>query len=277
MCILPLPPICFPAPPRSPHGLEPLSLTSDRRASSLTHRHSWCLGERREWAAESIRDAATGCPVCRDRQKWHTVNVTNGGSSLAEWDFFVSYTAVDRPWAEWVAWQLEDADYRVLLQAWDFLPGSNWVGGMNDGVRRAARTIAILSNAYLRSVYGTAEWQAAWMADPAGAERKLLVVRVSDGDRPGLLGQVVSIDLFGRPQDSARAELLRAAKLAITGARAKPEAAPPFPPESTSSSNQISTGPSEGTIRIGSVSSPGGQAVGINYGHVTQPEGPGSR
>ena len=34
------------------------------------------------------------------------------------WDFFVSYTQADRGWAEWIAWQLEEDGYRVLLQAW---------------------------------------------------------------------------------------------------------------------------------------------------------------
>jgi hypothetical protein len=50
-----------------------------------------------------------------------------------EWDFFVSYTQADREWAVWIAWILEEAGYRVLVQAWDFGPGSNWVQGMQDG------------------------------------------------------------------------------------------------------------------------------------------------
>ena len=39
--------------------------------------------------------------------------------------FFISYTAVDRAWAEWIAWQLEAAGHRVVVQAWDFRPGEN--------------------------------------------------------------------------------------------------------------------------------------------------------
>jgi hypothetical protein len=145
------------------------------------------------------------------------------------WDFFVSYTRSDRAWAEWVAWVLEEAGFRVLVQAWDFPPGSNWVAGMDNGVRRAGRTVAVLSDAYSRSVYGAAEWRAAWAGDPAGAARKLLVVRVEDCDRPGLLAQIVSIDLFDRSEDDARTELVDAATLAVSGRRAKPAVAPPFP------------------------------------------------
>ena len=42
-------------------------------------------------------------------------------------DFFISYNGADQRWAEWIAWQLEEANYSVILQAWDFLPGSNFV------------------------------------------------------------------------------------------------------------------------------------------------------
>ena len=81
-------------------------------------------------------------------------------------EFFVSYTQADRAWAEWIAWVLEEDGHTVLIQAWDFVPGSNWIQGMQAGVATAARTIAVLSPAYLESEYGTAEWEAAWASDP---------------------------------------------------------------------------------------------------------------
>jgi hypothetical protein len=45
-------------------------------------------------------------------------------------DFFISYTQVNRPWAEWIAVQLEAAGYTTLLQAWDFRPGSDFIHQM---------------------------------------------------------------------------------------------------------------------------------------------------
>ena len=42
-----------------------------------------------------------------------------GAGGVAQ-DFFISYTAADRAWAEWAAWQLEAAGYGVVLQDWDF-------------------------------------------------------------------------------------------------------------------------------------------------------------
>jgi TIR domain len=41
-------------------------------------------------------------------------------------DFFISYTTADRNWAEWIAWQLENVGYKCHIQAWDFIPGSNF-------------------------------------------------------------------------------------------------------------------------------------------------------
>ncbi|EIV91884.1 WD40 repeat-containing protein [Frankia sp. QA3] len=143
----------------------------------------------------------------------------------------ISYTAVDRQWAEWVAWKLEDAGYRVLIQAWDFVAGSNWRFKMQEGVTQATRTIAVLSDAYLASVYGKEEWQAAHAADPKGLARKLLPVRIEDCDRPGLLGAAVSIDLFDLfdlSADTARSYLLVQVRGALDG-RVKPDIEPAFP------------------------------------------------
>ena len=165
------------------------------------------------------------------RVRVDTVRVTGGGVvDDGGWDFFVSYTAADRAWAVWVAWVLEEAGFRVLVQAWDFVAGSNWVAGMDEGVVKARRTVAVLSEEYTRSVFGAAEWRAAWAADPGGADRKLLVVRVADCARPGLLGQVVGVDLFGCSERVAREQVVGAARLAVLGGRGKPEVAPPFPP-----------------------------------------------
>jgi hypothetical protein len=83
--------------------------------------------------------------------------MAEGGDPGSRWDFFVSYTQADRAWAEWIAWILEEDGHRVLIQAWDFVPGSNWIQGMQSGARDSARTIAVLSDAYLRSIYGSAE------------------------------------------------------------------------------------------------------------------------
>ena len=67
-------------------------------------------------------------PVLRTQRETRPVSEPLAG--WAKLDFFVSYAEADRGWAEWIAWQLEDFGFRVLLQAWDFVPGSNWISTM---------------------------------------------------------------------------------------------------------------------------------------------------
>ena len=148
-----------------------------------------------------------------------------GGDGVDGPDFFISYTRSDLRWAEWIGWVLEDDGFRVVMQAWDFGPGSHFVAEMHDAARSSPRTVAVLSAAYLGSVFAAAEWQAAWEGDPAGRARRLLAFRVEDCAREGLLGQLVTVDLFGVDRDTARDRLLGA----VRGQRLKPEVEPQFP------------------------------------------------
>ncbi|WP_131796271.1 FxSxx-COOH system tetratricopeptide repeat protein, partial [Candidatus Protofrankia datiscae] len=151
--------------------------------------------------------------------------MTRGGDEATDPDFFVSYTGGDRAWAEWIAWVLEDADYRVVIQAWDFRAGAHFVEEVQQATARATRTVAVLSAAYLESAFTAPEWQEAWRADPSGQARKLLVFRIEQCPRPGLLAQVVMVDLFGIRKDVARRAVLAAA----AGRRGKPATEPDFP------------------------------------------------
>jgi hypothetical protein len=87
-------------------------------------------------------------------------------------DFFISYNSADRNWAEWIAWQLEEAAYSVVIQAWDFRPGGNFV--LEKGI--------------------------------------LLPVQVRECDLSGLLPQIIYIDLVGLDEETAQKALLEGVK-----------------------------------------------------------------
>jgi tetratricopeptide (TPR) repeat protein len=140
-------------------------------------------------------------------------------------DFFVSYTSADRPWAEWIAWELEYAGFSVVVQAWDIQPGSNFVHEMHEATRVAERTVAVLSPAFLASEFCEAEWGVALRRDPSGRERRLVPVRVRECDPDGLLGSVVYVDVVGLTESAARAKLLAG----VTEGRSRPADAPLFP------------------------------------------------
>jgi tetratricopeptide (TPR) repeat protein len=142
----------------------------------------------------------------------------------ARTQFFISYTSTDQKWAEWIAFQLEEAGYRTIIRAWDFRPGSNVVAAMDEAATRAERTISVLSPAYLASDSAFAEWAAAFRHDPKGKQGRVLPVRIQICEVEGLLGPIVSIDLVGRDEAQARERLLAG----IQRERAKP-ATVPFP------------------------------------------------
>jgi hypothetical protein len=142
--------------------------------------------------------------------------------------FFVSYTKVDEPWANWVSWVLEESGYSVTVQCWDFMPGVNFLSAMQDAVTAAERTIVILSPEYLTSAYCRAEWTAAFAHDPVGSSRKLIPVRVRACKPEGLLKTLVYLDLVGMSREEARAALSGAFEI-----RRKPEAEPDFPTSET--------------------------------------------
>jgi TIR domain-containing protein len=140
-------------------------------------------------------------------------------------DFFVSYTSADKTWAEWIAWQLEAAGYSVVIQAWDFRPGENFVVEMQTAASEAERTLLVLSDDYLKSSFGRSEWAAAFAQDPTGASRRVVPVRVKPCEPDGLLRAIIFVDLVGLSDEDARARLLEG----VDHDRAKPETAPEFP------------------------------------------------
>jgi hypothetical protein len=144
-------------------------------------------------------------------------------------DFFISYTQADREWAEWIAWQLEESGYTVIIQSWDMVPGQNFTIMMEEASRRSRRTIALLSPSYLESVYGREEWRAAYDRDPRGFERRLVPIRVHECDRPGPLRSIISLDIFdAETEEIAQIRLIRGIKAVIDGQN-RPATRPAFP------------------------------------------------
>lgn len=123
-------------------------------------------------------------------------------------DFFISYNKADKEWAKWVAGILEEANYTTYIQAWDFIPGQNFVLEMQNAICHSKHTIIILSRDYLSSTYCQPEWAAAFNIDPESKYRKLIPIRISDVIPTGLLSSIIYIDIFGLNEDRAKTEIL---------------------------------------------------------------------
>src|SRR5205807_417117 len=121
-------------------------------------------------------------------------------------------------------WQLEEAGYTTVIQAWDFRPGGNFVLDMQQAAE-AERTIAVLSPDYLAALFTQPEWAAAFKQDPTGEKGTLLPVRVRECKIKGLLSPIVYIDLFKIEEAAAKRALLDGVKRG----RVKPEQKLDFP------------------------------------------------
>lgn len=145
-------------------------------------------------------------------------------STIERVDFFISYNVDDTDWATWIAGQLEGAGYRTIVDAWDFLPGGNWVLLMDDACKRADRIIVVLSPSFLaKGVFVQPEYATFFAADPLGQQRLLVPVMIKKCEPTGLLRSLIPIRLVDKTEPQARTELL-----AGLGDK-RPVPQPPFP------------------------------------------------
>ena len=77
--------------------------------------------------------AAGGAPP------WHV--------SSGDTDFFISHAGRDTAWAEWLAWQLQQAGYHVELDVWDWTRGEDFVARMQQALEGADRVLAVCTAA----------------------------------------------------------------------------------------------------------------------------------
>ncbi len=123
-------------------------------------------------------------------------------------DFFISYTGIDVAWARWIAGVLESNGYSCVYQERDFPIGSPFLTKMHEAATECDRTIAILSEEYLKSAYCEKEWQAAYNKRGKKDTTALFPVRVRKCEPGGLLNQIARIDLVESPGESASEQLL---------------------------------------------------------------------
>ncbi|WP_461081900.1 FxSxx-COOH system tetratricopeptide repeat protein [Streptomyces deserti] len=130
---------------------------------------------------------------------------------------FVSHAGADLAWAEWVAWQLQDAGYEVELDSWHWEAGENVILRMNQAIEQR-RMVALFSAAYFDPQRWTTE---EWTAVVAGRER-LIPVRIEDAVAPPMLRALKAPALFGLGEQEAREVLLGAVKGPVGPPRVRP-------------------------------------------------------
>ncbi|CAM4065178.1 TIR domain-containing protein [Kibdelosporangium persicum] len=186
-------------------------------------------------------------------------------------DFFISYSLANEDWATWIAHELEDAGYHVMIQSWDFVPGTNFFEFIDRGIREASAVIAVLSQNYLGSKYGKMEWIAALQAAHNDSTTKLLPVRIEEVVLDGLLAPITFVDLVGLTDPAvARARLLDRIRHALSG-RAKPDDTPRYPRLPQTEPPAVNRVPTQATRFPPSIAHTSGERQQVSILHVAAP------
>ncbi|MGH3281606.1 MAG: FxSxx-COOH system tetratricopeptide repeat protein, partial [Trebonia sp.] len=125
-------------------------------------------------------------------------------------DVYLSYVPQDRMWADWIEALLTQRGIRVLRPLAGAGAGSRSRDDARNGATAAGRTLAILSAGYLVSPDAEGVWEAIAAADPVGAGRRLIPVRVADVAVGPPFSDRTIVDLTRRDEAQATDELLRA-------------------------------------------------------------------
>lgn len=124
-------------------------------------------------------------------------------------DFFVSYTGSDLNYATWVAEILEEKNYKVTIQAWDFKAGDNFISKINEALLECKKLIVILSENYLKSKWCEAEWTSKLSEQIKLQERRIIPIRIEPVNLRGLLSPIVYIDIVDKIESEAKQEILK--------------------------------------------------------------------
>ncbi|MFB6936556.1 FxSxx-COOH system tetratricopeptide repeat protein [Streptomyces chartreusis] len=92
---------------------------------------------------------------------------------------FISYARDDQAWAEWAAWQLEDAGYQVWLDVWSLRPGTDLMAALQTALGESEMVLILVSPSYARSRHAQSELKSA-----LSAEKRLIPVMLEGGPVP---------------------------------------------------------------------------------------------
>src|SRR5262249_7244512 len=101
----------------------------------------------------------------------------------------------------------------------------NILGNIDQAIKQATCTIAVLSPAYFDSLSASTEWTAAFYKALQNEQGLFLPVQVRAGAIEGILGPLAPIDLVGLDVNQAQALLLEY----VEDKRRKPLSPPSFP------------------------------------------------
>jgi tetratricopeptide (TPR) repeat protein len=121
-------------------------------------------------------------------------------------DIFISSSAYDWNWAQWLDYVLRKAGYTTALQGFETFVDKSFVAFMDEALVECRLVACLLSPEYLQSNWCKEQW-------PAGLfVNQLCLIRVAQCEPAGLLGPRAFLDWVGATEVTSKELLLNALK-----------------------------------------------------------------
>ncbi|MFI7599970.1 toll/interleukin-1 receptor domain-containing protein [Actinoplanes sp. NPDC049681] len=151
------------------------------------------------------------------------------GAPVDKWarsnSIFISHTGADKPWADWIQWQLQREGWKTSSGS-DLTPGENWQRRLRELQQDAHVILTVVSAAFAASTSGIPE------EDRESLLGRLIPVRIDETPLLGPLTARQALNLSGLDEQAARHALLNAVGPAPVTKASRPaarKARPPFP------------------------------------------------
>ena len=118
--------------------------------------------------------------------------MTEGG-----WDVFVSYGHEDAAWVRVLAGNLHQAGFEVFLDEWELVGGDRVAGRLEEGIRRSASGILVVSPHALSRPWVREEYEALLHQAVQDPGRRLIPVLYADAELPPFLATRLWVDFRG--------------------------------------------------------------------------------
>lgn len=121
-------------------------------------------------------------------------------------NFFISYSHVDKQWAEWISDFLEQEGYSTFLGNCDLKVGDNFVSIIQEYIEKTDKLIAVFSPSYFSSTFCQVEVSAMLAKNKNG----IIPVKVSYTQPIAELENMLYVDLYKINEAEAKKRLLTA-------------------------------------------------------------------
>lgn len=115
--------------------------------------------------------------------------------------YFLSFTGVDREWADWIGYVMTETGHHVSNHNWEIKAGQNFIKWMNEHLNACDHIICLLSNSYVEAAFSRAEAEFGSYDSISGEDGKLIPIVIEPCEEiPPLMKPLKRLHIHGLPE-----------------------------------------------------------------------------